>query len=96
MANSNLAIKGFNIRDAVFQNALSIPCNDNSVKTQFYLRPQSFGGDMSWSEYQLYGLLDEAWMEICKGSIQVEYEEKNAMAGSWEEASKEYESYLQI
>ena len=91
-----LSVRGFNIRDTVFQNALSIPRNEDSIETQFYLRPKSTEADCSWSQFQLYGLTQGGWIEIAQGLIQVQYEEDDDPIDGGKELSRAHGSYLQM
>ncbi|KAI8628763.1 polyketide synthase [Xylariaceae sp. FL1651] len=68
--------KGFKFSDVSFHQALKVP-NDTGVESHFYLRPCAEVNamhDSTWSEFQLFTLVGDEWIEHCRGHIQLEYE----------------------
>ncbi|EAW07064.1 putative polyketide synthase [Aspergillus clavatus NRRL 1] len=69
-------VTGFRIRDITIQRALAIPSDQEGIETMFYLRSaqEATDKDPSWSEFRLFSIKDDGWVEHCRGAIQVEYE----------------------
>ena len=79
VADSNLSIRGFNLRNVHFHYSLTIPAEFEGVETQFSLRPlRNESSQMSsWHDFMLCVYENEQWHENCRGQIQVEYEGDN-------------------
>ncbi|KAL8726146.1 MAG: hypothetical protein Q9166_006903 [cf. Caloplaca sp. 2 TL-2023] len=70
-------IKGYRIVDVTFLKAVRLSMTAEGVETQLYLRPQNVRGGSSsgWSEFQLYMISNNDWVENCRGTIITEYDE---------------------
>jgi len=70
------SLKGFEFSDVSFHQALKVP-NDGGVESHFYLRPcTSLNGThgLGWSEFQLFTLSGDEWVEHCRGYVRLDYE----------------------
>ena len=90
--NENLIIRGFNIKDVIFQNALTIPLVDDGIETQFYLRNSDSRGN-TFHKFHLYGLKNGEWLEICNGNIQVDYQDAENAGDGGKQASENSDFY---
>ena len=76
-ADPSRIVTGFNIRNAEFLQALSIPSTPEGIETEFYLRPlrmHTSGKDENWFSFRLCSDMNDQWVENCHGSIQIVYE----------------------
>lgn len=75
-AKNNQIVKGYNLRDVLFQRALTIPRHSDGIETHFYLRQtRDISDDSStWSEFRLCAYENGQWNEHCRGFVQTEYE----------------------
>ncbi|KAB8227946.1 uncharacterized protein BDW43DRAFT_316356 [Aspergillus alliaceus] len=87
-------IAAFKLRDVSFQRALAIPAGPEGIETMFYLRSvqESSDKDPSWSEFRLFTVKDDDWVEHCRGAIQIEYqsEAQNAVDNGKEARSIDF------
>ncbi|OTB06091.1 hypothetical protein M426DRAFT_55767 [Hypoxylon sp. CI-4A] len=70
-------IKGFRMKEVVFQTALRIPTNADGIETHFYVRPyfdSTASASSSWNEFQLSSHDGDEWRDHCRGLIQPDYE----------------------
>ncbi len=71
-----MAITGYRFKDVHFPNALRLPKNSAYIETQFCLRsPATTTTPSEWSEFRVYGLLENEWILTCRGSMVLEYRE---------------------
>jgi hypothetical protein len=80
LADPNRTILGFKIKDAFFLGTLDTSFAFEGIETQLHIKSDKSGMDKddAWSEFKLYTLVNEDWLENCHGSIQVEYEQPAA------------------
>lgn len=93
VASGKLAIMGYRVKEAVFQNALVVPSTEEGTDTQFHLRSATSDEKASWYQFHLYGQTNGDWISICHGFVQVEYAEMNTAVGSDKETSRVSEIY---
>ena len=93
VARGDLPITGYNIKEAVFENALVVPWTEEGIDTQLHLRSATSDGRSSWYQFHLYSHSNGGWISICHGSIRVQYKEADVAVGSDQEASKTGEFY---
>ncbi|KAI0857200.1 polyketide synthase [Xylaria cubensis] len=69
------SLKSFKFSDVSFQQALKVP-SEGGVESHFYLRPcvevDSLHG-IGWNEFQLFTLVEDEWIENCRGYVHLEY-----------------------
>ncbi|KAI0201376.1 polyketide synthase [Astrocystis sublimbata] len=78
LADLDKSLEGFKFSDVSFHQALKVP-GEGGVESHFYLRPCNSADTLrglGWSEFQLFTLAEEDWIEHCRGYIRIEYEEK--------------------
>ena len=70
-------IKGYRIKEATFHKALNISNPQESTETQLYIRSSKdvSSKDSSPSDFRICVYENGEWAEICRGTIQVEYED---------------------
>lgn len=73
-------IKGYRLVDVNFLKAVRLSTAEEGIQTQFYLRPQKTGGTAASyrSEFRLYMISNDEWIENCYGTIITEYDEDDA------------------
>ena len=72
---SNRSIKGYRIKEATFERALSIPSSADGAESQLSLRPiHNTLNDISKFEYIISTINDGIWAKNSQGIIQVEYQ----------------------
>ncbi|KAJ5595529.1 uncharacterized protein N7459_001737 [Penicillium hispanicum] len=77
LANPKKVLKGFRLRDVVFQAALRVPSTTDGIETHFYVRPyfdSTSSTSSNWNEFQLSSIDGEEWRDHCRGLIQPDYE----------------------
>ncbi|KAL8706496.1 MAG: hypothetical protein Q9201_000481 [Fulgogasparrea decipioides] len=76
-ANATRPIKGYRLTDVTFLKAVRLSMSAEGVETQFYLRPEKIQGASisERSEFRLYMVSNHEWIENCRGTITLEYEE---------------------
>lgn len=77
IADKSKVVKGFQFRDVAFHAALRVPNTAQGVESSFCLRPHKlahFPMHSAWSEFQLFAMQDDEWMECCSGMVLTEYE----------------------
>lgn len=72
---SNRHITGFTIKEALFENSLSIPLTEDGVDTQFYLHSADEPREAAFRGFRLFAFVGEAWVSICSGSILVDFKQ---------------------
>ena len=78
MADPELPIAGFEVKDVRFQRALTIPRTAEGIETNFQLRTiKDNGKAVPWMHFRLFSYDHDAWEENCHGYIRVEYESAN-------------------
>ncbi|KAI0396952.1 polyketide synthase [Xylariaceae sp. FL0594] len=76
VSDSTRSLKGFEFSDVSFRQALRVP-DEGGVESHFSLRPSTSQNAVhgpGWSEFQLFTLKEDEWVEHCRGFIRVEYE----------------------
>jgi acyl transferase domain-containing protein len=83
-------IKAFEIKNATFHTALTIP-SSGRIETQFHLRPLRCASDKDnqWSDFRVDIYQDEKWIETSRGSIQVIYETEEQIIDRGRELKQE-------
>ncbi|EHK99373.1 putative Phthiocerol synthesis polyketide synthase type I PpsC [Glarea lozoyensis 74030] len=83
-------IKAFEIKNATFHTALTIPIS-GKIETQFSLRPlrDASDKDNQWSDFRVDIYQDEKWIETSRGSIQVIYETEEQVVDHGRELKQE-------
>ncbi|KAJ5672272.1 hypothetical protein N7507_001399 [Penicillium longicatenatum] len=68
-------IVGYTLRDVSFSRALAISQDPDGTEVEFYLRSSGQSADRvnSWSEFSLYCIENDTWVEACRGRIQVSH-----------------------
>ncbi|KAF2807319.1 ketoacyl-synt-domain-containing protein [Mytilinidion resinicola] len=77
MADPARKITAYTIRDAEFLAALRLSPENEGTESHFYVRPlkdASYSEDLT-AEFKLYTLLEDVWVENCRGTIQLSYGE---------------------
>ena len=82
---SNHHITGFTIKEALFENALSIPLTEDGIDTQFYLHSTDDIKEAAFREFRLFAFVGEAWVSICSGSILVESKQSASALDRYED-----------
>ena len=59
-------LQGFKFKEVAFLAALPIPPAGDGVDTHFILSPRNSG---PWSDFYLYGLVNDEWKTVCSGAI---------------------------
>lgn len=79
-SNGVKCIRSYRFKDVTFVKALVLSMADEAVETQFYLRPHKSDGTNSsiWNDFRLCMLSSNEWVENCRGTIIVEYDEADA------------------
>ncbi|KAI3343756.1 polyketide synthase [Ustulina deusta] len=70
------SLKSFRFSDVSFKQALKVP-SDGGVESHFYLRPcieTNVMHGLGWSEFQLFTLAGDEWIEHCRGYVHLDYE----------------------
>ena len=88
LADVSRPIAGFNIKNATFLAALTIPQRPEGIETEFYMSPtRDVGGkDSSWFQFRLCTLDDGQWSENCHGNIQILYKKALTEVDNGQEA----------
>ncbi|KAI1125068.1 polyketide synthase [Nemania abortiva] len=76
ISNSAKNLAGFKFSDVSFHQALKVP-SDGGVESHFYLRPCNKADTihgLGWSEFQLFTLAEDEWIEHCRGYICLDYQ----------------------
>ena len=70
-------IKGYRCKEVTFAKAVVLTMNAEGVETEFYLRPHNGQVTLSSerSDFRLCMLSNNEWVESCRGTIFVEYDE---------------------
>ena len=97
-ADATRNIKAYLIQDATFHKAVNVPANDRGLELQFFMRPITDVSEKTfkWSEYRLCTCEDGQWVENCRGSIQVEYDESSVEVDRGTEAELRNEHYKNL
>ncbi|KAL8724488.1 MAG: hypothetical protein Q9166_007922 [cf. Caloplaca sp. 2 TL-2023] len=79
MVHPNRKIKGYLIEDATFHHAVNVSANGGNLELQFYMRAANDASDKSSSrsQYRVCMYDNAQWIENCRGTITVEYEESD-------------------
>lgn len=96
MADSNQTIAGYKISDAIFHSPLTIASGPQGTETELYLHP--FGDSSSKDsafEFSICTYNGDQWNETCRGTIQIEYEEKESEVDGGREAKARLARYRQ-
>ncbi|KAE8353277.1 hypothetical protein BDV28DRAFT_110952 [Aspergillus coremiiformis] len=94
-SGANRPIAGYTLKDVSFSRALPISRDPNGTEIEFYLRSsgQAANREQSWSEFRLFYIESDAWVEACRGSIRVSYIEECGLVDKGLEAEKENQKY---
>ncbi|KAF4629252.1 hypothetical protein G7Y89_g8896 [Cudoniella acicularis] len=100
LADKNKSISGFTIKDAFFSTPVNTALAFEGVETQLHLKSHKNSSDQddSWSEFKLYTLVGDDWVENCHGSILVEYDRNSREVKEWKEGEASdlhYQNILQ-
>ena len=76
LADATRPIRGFELRDCIFQSALNVPHDSSGIEVQTSLLKthQATEAKNVWSEFRICAHENGQWQECCYGSIRVEYE----------------------
>ncbi|KAF8241412.1 hypothetical protein K440DRAFT_656775 [Wilcoxina mikolae CBS 423.85] len=99
LADPNKIIKGFRIKEACFQNALTVPPNSDGVKTHFYLRPvktSSSSSSSTLNEFRLCSYEADEWRENCRSTVSIEYEAAPTPVDCGREEKEQLRNYREI
>lgn len=77
MLRPNRIVKGYLIQDATFHHAVNVPASGSDLELQIYMHGANDTSDKtsSWSQFRICTYENAQWVENCRGSIKVEYEE---------------------
>ncbi|KAF2185395.1 hypothetical protein K469DRAFT_688167 [Zopfia rhizophila CBS 207.26] len=77
LADPARELRGYNITDAYFLSALTIPETPEGIETNLILRPQQsdLGRKTDAWAFFLYSYDNGTWVKNCNGKIQLDYEE---------------------
>ena len=97
-ADESRKIRGYLLQDVTFHKAVNVPADDPGVELQFYMRPMKDSAEKSfkWSEFRLCTYDDDHWVENCRGTIQVEYEEEETEVDRGNEALQQMQYYKDL
>jgi NADPH:quinone reductase-like Zn-dependent oxidoreductase/acyl transferase domain-containing protein len=89
------AIAGYTLKDILFSRALAIAPDSDGTEVEFHLRSSGQAADRenSWSDFRLYCIENDAWVEACRGNIRVSYVEDCGQVDKGLEAQKEAERH---
>lgn len=82
------SLRGINIQNAAFSHAISFPRGVDKVETQFTLIRPSQSSDLStWSQFRLFVLENESYIECCSGLIRAVVDDQDrdrvTSSGPW-------------
>ncbi|KAJ6150676.1 hypothetical protein N7470_007270 [Penicillium chermesinum] len=94
-SRSDRAIAGYTLRDVSFSRALAISENPDGTEVEFYLRSsgQSADRENPWSEFRLYCIENDSWVEACRGRIQVSYIDESGLVDQGQQAQQEWKRH---
>ncbi|KAE8372689.1 hypothetical protein BDV26DRAFT_273649 [Aspergillus bertholletiae] len=94
-SRSDRAIAGYTLRDVTFSRALTISPDTDGTEVEFYLRPsgKSVEHENPWSEFRLYCIENDTWVEACRGRIQVAFVEENGQVDQGRQAKQEWKRH---
>ncbi|KAB8278611.1 hypothetical protein BDV30DRAFT_233574 [Aspergillus minisclerotigenes] len=89
---SDRAITGYTLRDVTFSRALNISPDADGTEVEFYLRSSGklMDRENSWSEFRLYFIENDSWVEACRGRIQVSFVERGGQVDQGRQAQQEW------
>lgn len=98
MADKSRTVKGFKIKDVSFHTPLNLTLDPTGVETMFYLRPvrESIEGDSTSLDFKLCVYERDQWVENCRGTIKVDYQQSSGEIDQGKEADEEIRHYRQI
>lgn len=91
-SQSERSIRGYTLRDVSFSRALNISQDADGTEVEFYLRSggQSTSRDKSWSDFRLYCIETDVWVEACRGRIQVSYHDEGGLVDQGRQLEEEW------
>ena len=97
-ADSSRSIKGFKITDTSFLSALNVSLDPAGVETMFYLRPvrEAIETNYTVMDFKVCSFEREQWIENCRGTIKIVYQETPGEIEAGNEAAEEILHYRQI
>ncbi len=98
MADKTRSIKGFQITNTSFLMPLNVTLDPAGVETMFYLRPVREATERNNTSMDFKVCLHERdqWIENCRGTIKVTYQEHLGEIDEGKEAAEETHHYQQI
>ena len=98
MADKARSIKGFKITNISFLMPLSVALDPVGVETMFYLRPvrEALEGNNTSMDFKVCLHQRDEWIESCRGTIKVIYQEHPGEIDEGNEAAEEIHHYRQI
>jgi NADPH:quinone reductase-like Zn-dependent oxidoreductase/SAM-dependent methyltransferase len=95
-SRSDRIIAGYTLRDATFSRALAVSEDPDGTEVEFYLRSMGLSADResSWSEFRLYYIENDTWVEACQGRIQVSYVDEGGMVDQGRQAQLEWKRHI--
>lgn len=94
-SRSDRAIAGYTLRDVSFSRALAISQDPDGTEVEFYLQSsgQSADRENSWSEFRLYCIENDSWVEACQGRIQISYVDEGGLVDQGRQAQREWKRH---
>lgn len=98
MADKTRSIKGFKVTNTSFLMPLNVTLDPAGVETMFYLRPVRAASEGNNNSMDFKVCLHERdqWIENCRGTIKVTYQEDPGEIDEGKEAAEETHHYQQI
>ena len=98
MADKSRSVKGFKIHDVLFHTPLTLTLDPIGVETMFYLRPvrEAIGGELASLDFKLCMYERDQWVENCRGTIKVAYQEDPGEIDEGKEEDEEIRHYRQL
>ncbi|KAA8651304.1 Type I Polyketide synthases (Type I PKS) [Aspergillus tanneri] len=91
LSRSDRVITGYTLKDITFSRAITIVPDSDGTEVEFYLRSGNKAADReeTWSEFRLYCIENDAWVEACSGSILVSFVEDSGQVDRGLEVDQE-------
>jgi len=76
LADSEMIINGYRLRDVIFRQALLVSSTGDGVETQlhFHRRKPATQRSFETNSFIIYGYINDGWLAICEGTVIMEHE----------------------
>ena len=98
MSDQHRPILGFELKEVLFVEPLTIPRDPAGLETQFSLRLPRDKTDYvsTWSEFRLCAYQKGEWYESCRGFVRVQYMMDNEQVDGGREMSEQLKAFQEI